>query len=54
MLTSYNEHIVIRQARDSRCLMRMLVQCFPADVVNYFNNYVMNVWHFQPLCFRYS
>ncbi len=40
----YNEHIVIRHARDSRCLIKISVQCFPADVVNYFNSYAMNVW----------
>jgi hypothetical protein len=40
----YNEHNIIRQARDSRCLIRMSVQCFPADIFHYFNSYVMNVW----------
>ncbi len=40
----YNEHIIIRQVRDARCLIRMSVQWFPAYIVHYFNSYVMNVW----------
>jgi hypothetical protein len=44
VLIFYNEHIITRQVRDAHCLIRMSVQLFPADIVHYFNSYVMNVW----------